>query len=75
MWYHFSELIHTASLLHDDVIDNSNTRRGVKSTNAEFGNKLSILGGFTNCNHLIFFFFWDWNWQRNHGVIYIYKKN
>eukprot|EP01006_Ploeotia_vitrea_P057410 TRINITY_DN68176_c1_g1_i12.p1 TRINITY_DN68176_c1_g1~~TRINITY_DN68176_c1_g1_i12.p1 ORF type:complete len:481 (+),score=271.05 TRINITY_DN68176_c1_g1_i12:107-1444(+) len=40
-----TELIHTASLLHDDVIDDAETRRGVKSINAVFGNKLAILGG------------------------------
>jgi len=39
------ELIHTATLLHDDVIDNSSKRRGNKSTNFEYGNKASILIG------------------------------
>ena len=39
------EMIHTASLLHDDVIDLADTRRGVKSVNSVFGNKLAILGG------------------------------
>ena len=34
-------MIHTASLLHDDVIDESDTRRGVRSVNAAFGNKVS----------------------------------
>lgn len=38
-------MIHTASLLHDDVIDAADTRRGVSSVNAVFGNKLAILGG------------------------------
>jgi hexaprenyl-diphosphate synthase len=40
-----TEMIHTASLLHDDVIDDADTRRGVRSINAVFGNKLAILGG------------------------------
>lgn len=40
-----TELIHTASLLHDDVIDGADTRRGAASLNAAFGNKLAILGG------------------------------
>lgn len=40
-----TEMIHTASLLHDDVIDEADTRRGVNSINAVFGNKLAILGG------------------------------
>ena len=39
------ELIHNATLLHDDVIDNSNSRRGFKTTNAIWGNKSSILAG------------------------------
>ncbi|KAL7750492.1 coq1 putative hexaprenyl diphosphate synthase [Sorochytrium milnesiophthora] len=40
-----TEMIHTASLLHDDVIDNSYTRRNVPTVNAEFGNKIAILAG------------------------------
>jgi hypothetical protein len=38
-------MIHTASLLHDDVIDVADTRRGVRSVNFVFGNKLAILAG------------------------------
>jgi hexaprenyl-diphosphate synthase len=40
-----TEMIHVASLLHDDVIDDSSLRRGAPSAPAAFGNKLSILGG------------------------------
>jgi hexaprenyl-diphosphate synthase len=40
-----SEMIHTASLLHDDVIDESESRRNIPSANASFGNKMAILGG------------------------------
>ena len=40
-----AEMIHTASLLHDDVIDGSDTRRGTSTVNSVFGNKLAILGG------------------------------
>ena len=40
-----AEMIHVASLLHDDVIDDSPLRRGVPSSPAHFGNKLTILGG------------------------------
>lgn len=40
-----SELIHVASLLHDDVIDNSDSRRGLKAINILFGNKVAILAG------------------------------
>jgi hexaprenyl-diphosphate synthase len=40
-----TELIHTASLLHDDVIDHSISRRGNPSANLEFGNKMAVLAG------------------------------
>lgn len=40
-----TELIHTASLLHDDVIDNAVTRRSSRSANLEFGNKMAVLAG------------------------------
>lgn len=40
-----TELIHTASLLHDDVIDHSVSRRGSPSANLEFGNKMAVLAG------------------------------
>ena len=39
------EMIHVASLLHDDVIDNSSMRRGSASAPEAFGNKLSVLAG------------------------------
>ncbi|KAL3472671.1 isoprenoid synthase domain-containing protein [Aspergillus californicus] len=40
-----TELIHTASLLHDDVIDNAVTRRSSNSANIQFGNKMAVLAG------------------------------
>ncbi|RKF59244.1 putative hexaprenyl pyrophosphate synthase, mitochondrial [Erysiphe neolycopersici] len=40
-----TELIHTASLLHDDVVDYSTSRRGNPSANLEFGNKMAVLAG------------------------------
>lgn len=39
------EMIHTASLLHDDVIDNSDSRRNRASGNIAFSNKMSVLAG------------------------------
>lgn len=40
-----AELIHTASLLHDDVIDISTSRRDAPSANLAFGNKMAVLAG------------------------------
>lgn len=40
-----TELIHVASLLHDDVIDHADSRRGLPSAPSEYGNKLTVLGG------------------------------
>lgn len=39
------EMLHTASLVHDDVVDESEERRGMPSVNAVFNNKLSVLSG------------------------------
>jgi octaprenyl-diphosphate synthase len=39
------ELIHTATLLHDDVVDNSSLRRGHKTAHAIWGNEASVLVG------------------------------
>ena len=48
--YHYSmavviELIHTAALLHDDVVDQSTTRRGQETANELWGNAPSVLVG------------------------------
>jgi octaprenyl-diphosphate synthase len=39
------ELLHTASLVHDDVVDNSPTRRGTNAVHAQWTNKIAILVG------------------------------
>lgn len=39
------ELLHTASLVHDDVVDESSERRGQASANATYGNKVAVLVG------------------------------
>lgn len=39
------ELLHTASLVHDDVVDESSERRGQLSANAAFNNKVAVLAG------------------------------
>ena len=50
------ELIHTASLVHDDVIDEADTRRGAPTANAKWDNKIAILAGdyiFARAFHLV----------------------
>ena len=39
------EMLHTASLVHDDVVDESNLRRGLASVNQKYGNKMAVLLG------------------------------
>lgn len=39
------EMIHMATLVHDDVIDRADTRRGIATANAQWGNQLSVLTG------------------------------
>ena len=39
------EFIHTATLLHDDIVDESTLRRGAPTANAQFGNAASVLVG------------------------------
>jgi octaprenyl-diphosphate synthase len=39
------EILHTASLVHDDVVDESNERRGMASINAVWKNKVAVLAG------------------------------
>jgi len=46
------EFIHTATLLHDDVVDKAKLRRGMKSANSEWGDEVCVLVGdflFTKC--------------------------
>ena len=40
-----TEIIHTASLLHDDVIDECNMRRGIKTVHSTFSTKIAVLAG------------------------------
>ena len=39
------ELLHTASLVHDDVVDEAGERRGQASVNASYNNKVAVLVG------------------------------
>lgn len=40
-----TEMIHTASLVHDDVVDESELRRGVPTVHSTFGNRIAVLAG------------------------------
>ncbi|MFM7470599.1 MAG: solanesyl diphosphate synthase [Nodosilinea sp. LVE1205-7] len=40
-----TEMIHTASLVHDDVVDESSVRRGVPTVHSSFGNRIAVLAG------------------------------
>ena len=40
-----AEMIHTASLVHDDVVDEADLRRNVETVNSMFGNKIAVLAG------------------------------
>lgn len=41
----YMELIHVATLIHDDVVDNAATRRGINATAVDYGNRISVLAG------------------------------
>ncbi len=41
----YMELIHVATLIHDDVVDHASTRRGINATAIDYGNKVSVLAG------------------------------
>jgi geranylgeranyl pyrophosphate synthase len=41
----YMELIHVGTLIHDDVVDRADTRRGVNSTAIDYGNRISVLAG------------------------------
>ncbi len=56
------EMIHAASLLHDDVLDNATIRRGKPSSNVKWGNQISILVG-------------DFLWCRASNVIITYQNS
>lgn len=40
-----AELVHTSTLVHDDVVDNAELRRGRPTIHSRFGNKIAVLGG------------------------------
>lgn len=59
------ELLHTASLVHDDVVDESTERRGQLSVNAVFNNKVAVLSG----DYLLATALVQVGMTRNHAII------
>jgi octaprenyl-diphosphate synthase len=62
------EFVHTATLLHDDVVDKAKLRRGIKSANYEWGNEVCVLVGdflFTKCFTLMVE---SGNWKIIHTI-------
>ena len=64
------EMIHTASLIHDDVVDESTERRGQLSVNAVFNNKVAVLTG----DYLLATALVEVGMTRNYGIIDIVSK-
>ncbi|WP_321439140.1 polyprenyl synthetase family protein [uncultured Bacteroides sp.] len=64
------ELLHTASLVHDDVVDESSQRRGQASVNALYDNKVSILVG----DYLLATCLIQAAFSRNHEVITVVSR-
>ena len=59
------ELLHNASLVHDDVVDESGERRGQRSVNAVFNNKVAVLSG----DYLLATALMEVALTRNHDII------
>ncbi len=64
------ELLHTASLVHDDVVDESTERRGQLSVNAIFNNKVAVLVG----DYLLATALVQVSKTRNHAIIDVVSK-
>ena len=60
------ELLHTASLVHDDVVDESSERRGQASVNASFNNKVAILVG----DYILSTCLLHVSYTENHKILY-----
>ena len=60
------ELLHTASLVHDDVVDESSERRGQPSVNASYNNKVAILVG----DYILSTCLLNVSYTENHKILY-----
>lgn len=59
------ELLHTASLIHDDVVDESDERRGQPSVNAVYGNRVAVLLG----DYVVASSLWQVSRTRNFALL------
>ena len=66
------ELIHSATLLHDDVVDEGFLRRGKKTANAVWGNKASILVGDDSFSWTGFSFWYAYHYEAVGGGCPVY---
>ena len=64
------ELLHTASLVHDDVVDESSERRGVPSLNASYNNKVAVLVG----DYILSTCLLNVSFTRNHRILYFLSE-
>ena len=60
------ELLHTASLVHDDVVDESSERRGQPSVNASYNNKVAVLVG----DYILSTCLLHVSYTKNHKILY-----
>jgi octaprenyl-diphosphate synthase len=60
------ELLHTASLVHDDVVDESSERRGQPSVNASYNNKVAVLVG----DYILSTCLLNVSFTKNHRILY-----
>jgi len=63
----YMELVHAATLIHDDVVDRAQTRRGVNAAHVDFGNRVSVLAG----DYLFAWIFRNVTRDYSHPIPYI----
>ena len=64
------ELLHTASLVHDDVVDESSERRGQPSVNASYNNKVAVLVG----DYILSTCLLNVSFTKNHHILHVLSQ-